>query len=328
MSVPPNPPVGSVLVWEDQIIGEGFHQACGEAHAEVNAINSVSEADRDKISRSTLYVSLEPCNHYGRTPPCTELILKSGIPRVVIGARDPFITENGGGMEYLIERGVKVDILDNYPCSELLNFRESVSEERPRIILKYAVSKNGYIGMDHQQIHLSNELSQRWVHALRSQTQAIVVGTNTIVTDNPRLNNRKFFGTPPVVIVPDRMARLKGSEYIFSARSILYLTLIDTIPAENIVNNPNVRILSVSDWSLKGLLSLLYGEGIRSIFVEGGKKLMEAFIKASCWDACYEIKTTSELKKGIKAPDFESRSMEHSWKVGNDDWIYYLPVKS
>ncbi|HKK87522.1 MAG TPA: bifunctional diaminohydroxyphosphoribosylaminopyrimidine deaminase/5-amino-6-(5-phosphoribosylamino)uracil reductase RibD, partial [Saprospiraceae bacterium] len=142
-AVAPNPPVGSVLVWKNRIIGEGFHQFCGKAHAEVNAINSVSKKCREKISASTLYVSLEPCNHQGRTPPCTQLILNNGIPRVVIGSRDPFITDNGGGMAFLKSQGVQVDLIDLYPTSELANFNESVSMRRPRIILKYAVSKNG-----------------------------------------------------------------------------------------------------------------------------------------------------------------------------------------
>ena len=327
-SVAPNPPVGSVLIYKNRIIGEGFHQALGEAHAEVNAIESVRDEDRDKISESTLYVSLEPCNHHGRTPPCTQLILRAGIPRVVIGSRDPFITENGGGLEYLRAKKVQVDFLDRYPTSELLDFKESVLKNRPRIILKCAVSKNGYIGKANGQAHLSNAFSQRWVHALRAQCQAIMVGTNTIVNDNPRLDNRKFYGTSPIVVVPDRKARLKGSENLFRGNSILYLSSEGAQLSPGIGKNKSVKLLRTADWSIPGLMELLWTEGISSLFVEGGRQLMEAFIHSNYWDEYYEIQTRAELSDGVAAPVFKARIRQNTWCIGNDEWIHYIPVKS
>lgn len=326
-SVAPNPPVGSILVWEDQIIGEGFHQALGEAHAEVNAISNVREADRYKLSNSSLYVSLEPCNHHGRTAPCTELILRSGIPRVVIGNRDPYRTSKGGGVEYLRSHGVTVDLHEQHQDSELTYFSTSIDSNRPRVILKYAVSRYGFIGRKDRQIRLSNPISQRRVHALRAQAQAIMVGTNTIQIDNPRLDIRKYFGTPPVIVVLDRKARLKGDEKVFQAPRVVYVTEEKIVP-KRMQTATGIKPIRTKDWDISALLQRLYAEGLRSIFVEGGKQLIEAFVGSNCWDECYEIMTTSHLNQGVEAPGFEARSLLNSWLVRDDIWNHYLPVKS
>jgi len=155
-----------------------------------------------------------------------------------------------------------------------------------------------------------------------------MVGTNTVFTDNPRLDIRKYFGTPPVIVVLDRSARLMGSEKLFKSPSVLYITSETATPNPIIDKNESVKMMRTADWEIPALMDLLYSKGIRSLFVEGGKKLLEAFILSDFWDECYEIRTQSELKQGIEAPQFVHRSRQATWHIDHDEWIYYLPGKS
>ena len=200
---PPNPMVGAVIVCDGRIIGEGFHRRCGGPHAEVNAINSVQ--DKHLLCRSTIYVSLEPCAHYGKTPPCADLIIKSGIPRVIIGCTDPFAKVNGLGIKKLQDAGceVQVGVLEE-ECRELnRRFFTFHHEHRPWITLKWAQSKDGIIGGD-ERITFSNALTQTLVHRLRARRQAILVGTKTALMDDPTLTTRYWSGPNPLRLTIDR----------------------------------------------------------------------------------------------------------------------------
>ncbi|RMF32110.1 MAG: bifunctional diaminohydroxyphosphoribosylaminopyrimidine deaminase/5-amino-6-(5-phosphoribosylamino)uracil reductase RibD, partial [Bacteroidetes bacterium] len=208
--VSPNPMVGAVLVYEGRIIGEGWHRRYGGAHAEVNALASVAPSDRALIRRSTLYVSLEPCCIHRKTPPCTNLILREGIPRVVVSCLDPTPEVNGRGLELLREGGVevRVGVLEE-EGRRLIRFREAfVRHGRPFVLLKFACSRDGFLGKPGEQIWISNPWTKRWVHRCRAAADAILVGTRTARTDNPQLTTRLFFGDSPLRIVLDRRLTL------------------------------------------------------------------------------------------------------------------------
>ena len=205
-TVAPNPLVGAVLVYNERIIGEGYHQQFGQAHAEVNCISAVAEADRELISLSTLYVSLEPCAHFGKTPPCTDLIIAHKIPTVVIGCRDPFKEVDGKGIEKLLAAAVEiVHPFMEAACRELnKRFFTFHTKQRPYIILKWAQTDNGIIGhSDHSRLLISNDFTNRLVHKWRSEEAGIMVGTNTALFDNPSLGNRLWNGAQPVRLVVD-----------------------------------------------------------------------------------------------------------------------------
>ncbi len=214
----PNPMVGSVLLFEDRIIGEGYHQQYGQAHAEVNCINSVKEEDKHLIEKSVIYVLLEPCAHFGKTPPCADLIIKHKIPTVVIGCRDPFEQVDGKGIEKLNNAGIKVitGVLEN-ECKELnKRFFTFHINKRPYIILKWAQSKNQKIAnADFSRVLITSALSNRLVHKWRSEEAGIMVGTKTALQDNPALNTRHWTGPDPLRLVVDMNLRLPSDLQIF-----------------------------------------------------------------------------------------------------------------
>ena len=216
--VAPNPMVGAVLVYQDQIIGEGYHKQYGQAHAEVNCINSVAKENQEKIKGSTLYVSLEPCVHFGKTPPCTNLIIEHQIKKVVIGCMDPFEAVNGKGVSKLKEAGINVigPILEKESINLNKRFFHFYQQHRPYIILKWAQSADGLIGLQGKTIKVSNAYTQRLVHHWRSEEAAILVGTQTAVTDNPQLNNRFGNGPNPLRMVIDRSLLLDSSLHLLN----------------------------------------------------------------------------------------------------------------
>ena len=219
-NVAPNPMVGSVLVYNDRIIGEGYHQQYGKAHAEVNCIASVAEADRESISKSTMYVSLEPCAHYGKTPPCADLIIQHKIPHVVVGCRDPFEEVNGKGIEKLLAAGIKVEMSElEKECIELnKRFFTFHTKQRPYIILKWAQTADQFIGVNSpaQRLLISNEYSNRLVHKWRSEEAGILIGTNTALLDDPELTVRHWPGRSPIRLVIDIDLRLPADLKIFN----------------------------------------------------------------------------------------------------------------
>ncbi len=294
--VAPNPMVGCVIVHNGTIIGEGYHQKYGEAHAEVNAIASVS--NKELLKESTLYVNLEPCSHYGKTPPCSDLIVRSQIPRVVIGSSDPNPLVAGKGIAKLRNAGVEVtcDILKE--SADFLNrrFLTFFTKKRPYIILKWAQSADGFIApADNRQVWLSNELSQKLVHKWRSEEQAIMVGTNTARIDNPELTVRLWKGKNPLRVVIDKDLSLPIGNLLFNDKA-------DTIVFNSRENSKQQNIEKIKiDFKAslpQQVLGKLYERGISSLIIEGGAVLLNSFIEANLWDEARMFKTTAMLHSG------------------------------
>ena len=300
--VAPNPMVGAILVHEGRIIGEGWHRQYGEAHAEVNCINSVKEADRHLLPSATLYVSLEPCNHFGKTPPCTNLVIKERIPKVVIACRDSFQKVNGAGMATLAAAGIEVitGVLEKEARFQNRRFFTFHEQQRPYIILKWAQTADGKIaGTDSSsRLLISNEHTNLLVHRWRSEEAAILVGTNTAMTDNPRLTNRYWPGKSPVRLVIDRELKLPAGLHLFdqSQRTIVFNALKD----EKLSNLEYVRITGDG---LKPMLGGCYEAGLQSILVEGGAKLIQSFFEAGLWDEARVITNRNlYVADGLDAP--------------------------
>ncbi len=318
-NVAPNPMVGAVLVYEDRIIGEGWHQKHGEAHAEVNAVNSVSPADRHLIEKSTLFVSLEPCNIFGKTPPCTDLILRHKIRKVVISCLDQTPEVSGRGVELLRKAGVDVitGILQE-KGEALTNIRHTfVSKKRPYILLKFAQSKDGYMGRDGQQIWISNAFSKRIAHRLRSQLSAILVGTNTALTDNPRLDTRHWFGRSPLRIVIDRERKVPDTHFLMDGSQKTWVITEDATQPENCP--PNLHFIRMKfDENLHGqLLARLFDEKITSLLVEGGAATLQSFIDIGLWDEAVIFTGNKMLGEGIEAPKI-SGTVTEEYPVAGD----------
>lgn len=317
--VAPNPMVGAVLVHENRIIGEGYHQLYGGPHAEVHCINSVRETDAHLISSSTIYVSLEPCAHFGKTPPCADLIIKHKIPYAVIGCRDPFKEVNGKGIEKLKAAGVNVTVgILEIECREL-NRRFFIfnTQHRPYIILKWAETadkKTGYYGTN--RLMITNEFTNRLVHKWRSEEAAIMVGTNTAGLDNPQLTNRLWNGPTPTRIIIDYNLRLPSSLKIFdrTTKTIVFNT-IKHGEEEGILYYQVTKDVNLVHQVLNGLYQLK----IMSVIIEGGSKLIQSFIDEDCWDEA-RIITNNELfvGEGVRAPELNKLKFKGSETIGMD----------
>ena len=309
-SVMPNPMVGAVLVHNHMIIGEGYHQQYGQAHAEVNCINNVKEADRHLINQSTLYVSLEPCNHFGKTPPCADLISKHQIPEVVIACTDPFEKVNGSGIKKLQAAGIKVieGILKEEAAELNKRFFTFHKKQRPYIILKWAQSSNLKIANENfEAVKISNEITNRLVHKWRSEEAAILVGTNTALHDNPALTTRLWPGKNPVRIVIDRQLKLPAHLQLFDGSTATIV--INTIKqAEN--TNTFFYKIAEEENLLTALMNLLYHQQLSSLIVEGGALLLQSFIDAGLWDEA-RIITNNELiiDNGIQSPVLKNNKL-------------------
>ncbi len=267
--VSPNPMVGAVVVHDGRIIGEGYHRRYGGPHAEVNAIDSV--ADKSLLPKSTIYVTLEPCAHYGKTPPCADLIVRCGIPRVVIGCRDPFAKVDGRGIDRILASGaeVVVGVLEE-ECRRLnRRFITAHTLHRPFVTLKWACSADGFLGQRGERgnempapVRFSDAAGSALVHKMRTYYDAILVGSGTVLSDNPRLNVRLVEGRSPKKVVIDRRGRLSGSENLFEEGEAMVM----------------------SEEDIPSLLSALYNKGVTSLLVEGGAAVMRAFIESGEWD--------------------------------------------
>ncbi|MBK9329117.1 MAG: bifunctional diaminohydroxyphosphoribosylaminopyrimidine deaminase/5-amino-6-(5-phosphoribosylamino)uracil reductase RibD [Sphingobacteriales bacterium] len=275
--VAPNPMVGAVLVYEDRIIGEGYHQEYGKAHAEVNCLHSVKEADHHLIGKSTLYVSLEPCSHFGKTPPCTDLIIRHKIPKVVIAVQDIFSEVNGKGIQRLKENNIEVvtGILEKEGKELIRQFLYFHSHKMPFVTLKFAQSKDGYIGIKGKEIAISGILSKRYTHQLRAAHQAVLVGKNTVLTDNPQLTLRHWTGKNPVRIV---------------------LAHQDDIPADYNVWNKEAETLFLSG-SIKDVLHSLAEKNIVSVLVEGGADVLRQFMESNSWNEAHIITSNESIPR-------------------------------
>jgi len=322
--VAPNPMVGAVLVHKGKIIGEGFHQQYGGPHAEVNCINSVTEQDKDKISSSVLYVSLEPCSHFGKTPPCTDLIIANKIPEVVIGCRDPFKEVDGKGIEKLRAAGVKVvyGILEK-ECQQLnKRFFTFHTKHRPHIILKWAETADGKIAGDgRNRLLISNEQTNRLVHKWRSEEASILVGTNTALLDDPELTTRNWPGPSPIRSVVDMDLKLPPSLKIFNNKQ-------RTIIFNKIKHEEKVHLIYyqvTEDVSLvHQIVNALYQMKIQSVIVEGGARLLQSFIDEEIWDETRIIKNEELIiNNGLAAPELEIKNADKEIKILGDSIKIY-----
>lgn len=298
----PNPMVGAVIVCDGRIIGEGYHVRCGQAHAEVNAVRSV--ADPSLLKRSTIYVSLEPCAHYGKTPPCADMLVEKGIPRIVIGCQDPFARVAGRGIQKLRDAGrdVTVGVLEA-ECRHLIRrFITFHTRRRPYITLKWAQSADGYIDLhrtDGRPVVLSNPLTAMLVHKMRAEHSAILVGTRTALLDDPSLTVRHWYGPAPVRVVLDRNLSLPRSLHLFDG-SVPTL-VVGTRQGDPM---PGVECLT-ADYSrdlLPQLLSALYERNLQSLLVEGGSRLLQSFIDDGLWDEISVEESPLRLGSGVTAP--------------------------
>ncbi|MDX8341331.1 bifunctional diaminohydroxyphosphoribosylaminopyrimidine deaminase/5-amino-6-(5-phosphoribosylamino)uracil reductase RibD [Draconibacterium sp. IB214405] len=301
----PNPMVGCVIIHNNTIIGEGYHQKHGQAHAEVNAINSVT--NEDLLKESTIYVSLEPCAHYGLTPPCSDLIIRKEIPRVVIGSIDPFAKVAGKGIEKLLNAGVdvKTGVLKK-ECDELnKRFFTFHQKKRPYIILKWAQTTDGFIDIDRneenygQPTWITGPSALLRVHQMRAEEDAIMVGTNTAEKDNPSLTVRLIKGKNPLRIVLDRELRLDKNLNLFdnSTETLVFNAI------ENQVDKKTEYIkVDFQNELLQQILATLHSKNKLSLIVEGGLQLLESFISAGLWDEAHVFIGDKTFGSGIKAP--------------------------
>lgn len=300
----PNPMVGSVIVYDGKIIGEGWHKKAGEPHAEVNAVNSVK--DKTLLKKATIYVSLEPCSHFGKTPPCCDLIIKHKIPNVVVGTVDPFSEVSGNGIKKLIEAGknVTVGILEE-ECNELnKRFFTFHQNKKPYIILKWAQSQDGFIApldkKEKKPVWISNLYSRQLTHKWRTEEQAILVGTRTVIDDNPKLNARDWDGNNPIRIVLDQSNRLPEESAIFdnTLKTIVFSKTKKEISQKNII----FETIDFKQNIAEQIIDSLYQHNIQSVIIEGGLQTLQTFIDADLWDEARIFTGKVFLSEGIPAP--------------------------
>ncbi len=320
--VSPNPMVGAVIVHQNKIIGEGYHQKYGEPHAEVNAVNSVFERYKNAaelLKEATIYVSLEPCAHFGKTPPCSDLIIQHQIPKVVVGCRDPFVQVDGKGIEKLRNAGIEVveNVLET-ECLELnKRFFTRIQKQRPYIILKWAQTQDGFFAPgDGSQKWISGSLSKKLVHQWRSAEDAVLVGKNTAAADNPQLNNRyQPNAKQPKRIVLDRRLELKKDLHLFdqSVETLIFNEVKTALEGK-------LKYISLEDFDLylpQYILFQLYLQDIQSVIIEGGAKTLQLFIDAGLWDEARIFTSKNRWGKGVKAPEIMGR-FEATIPVGDD----------
>ena len=305
----PNPLVGSVIVHDGKIIGEGFHEKAGQNHAEINAINSVKNSEL--LKESTIYVSLEPCSHFGKTPPCANKIVEIGFKKVVIGTLDSHEKVNGTGKKILEDGGIQVisGALEK-ECQELnKRFFTFHQKKRPFIILKWAQSKDGFIDKDFIPTQIGNPLTKQFVHQLRSEEHAILVGTNTALHDNPSLTTREIVGRNPVRILIDFNLKIPGDFNIYNEEAE---TLVFNSVKES--SEENIKFIKIERENfLENLMGKMYEHQIQSVIVEGGNFTLQQFIDTNIWDEAIIIKNENlVLENGTKAPvfDFEPVKVE------------------
>lgn len=317
-----NPLVGALLVHNDHIIGEGYHTQYGAAHAEIEAIKSVTDENKYLIPESTLYVNLEPCCIYSKTPPCTEEIIRQKIRKVIIGMADPNPKINGKGIEFLKSYHVEVEKI--HCGAEDLNksFIKNMTTGLPYVILKFAMTTDGFIGQSDKRVKISNPWSEYIVHKIRHQVDGILIGTNTALIDNPALTNRLYFDLSPTRIILDKEGVIPVSFSVFNDSATTLLV------SDSIADYPQhvKKINWIEDKEL--LLKKLYSLGIGSLLVEGGAKTLQSFIDSQLWDEIWCTKGNISIHSGIKAPVFDCQPY---WKthIGNDELsVYYRHLNS
>lgn len=320
----PNPMVGAVLVYNERIIGEGYHAGYGQAHAEVNCIASVAEEDKQYIPASVLYVSLEPCAHFGKTPPCTDLVIQNRIPKVVIGCRDPFAQVNGKGVAKLENAGIEVltGVLEQ-ECMELnKRFFTFHTAHRPYVVLKWAQTINGKLGTGTKdRLIITNPETNRKVHKWRSEEASILVGTQTVLLDDPSLDNRLWTGNSPVRLVLDLWLNLPQVLKIYNQQQ---RTVIFNLQSDEETGNLRYYKLANETGIIPQILTACYELQLQSILVEGGTRLLQSFIDAGIWDEMRVITNDHmSVETGIGAPVFPPMEPLYTEKIISDTIRYY-----
>lgn len=327
-NVAPNPMVGAVLVFDGSIIGEGWHRNYGGPHAEVHCIAEALQNHPEKIGRSTLYVSLEPCAHYGKTPPCTDLIIQHKIPKVVIGCRDSFEKVDGKGIAQLRKAGIEVvtGVLEHEAIELNRAFFTFHEQKRPYIILKWAQTTDGFIaGTGEERLLISNDYSNRLVHKWRTHTAAIMVGANTAIKDDPLLDNRNWTGPAPQKVLFDPHLKVPAHLRLFNGKDVVFVinTVKDAV-AQNIL-----YIKAAKPDLIKDTLHQLYQLNIQSVLVEGGRRLLQSFIDAGIWDEAYVITNKSLLaNSGLPAPLLTGQHKLKEERLLNDEIAYFKNGKN
>jgi diaminohydroxyphosphoribosylaminopyrimidine deaminase/5-amino-6-(5-phosphoribosylamino)uracil reductase len=323
----PNPSVGAVIVFDQKIIGEGFTSNYGQNHAEVNAVNSVK--NKDLLKEATIYVTLEPCSHFGKTPPCADLLIKYQFNKVVIGAVDANNLVAGKGIDRLKKAGIQVvvGVLENECKAHHKRFFTVQEKKRPYILLKWAETKDGFIAPltknEQKPIWISNKISQQIVHKFRSEEQAILVGTNTVVADNPKLNIRSWSGNNPVRIVLDRNLRIPKEANVFD-ESVKTIVLISK--GLNSPESSKNLIFEKIDYAIDmaaQICEVLHTHQIQSVLIEGGTKTLQTFIDANLWDEANVFIGEASFENGIKAPIFSTK-IASQFHIKNDILNKYI----
>lgn len=320
-NVAPNPLVGALVVYKGEIVGEGYHQKYGQPHAEPNAINAV--ADHSIFSEATLYVSLEPCSHYGKTPPCANLIVSKGFKKVVIGTLDPNPKVAGRGVEILRKAGIKVvvGVLEDKCRALNKRFFRFQETKRPFVLLKWAQTSDGFIdhirtNIEQKPLLISNSITSQLTHKMRSENQSILVSTNTVVLDNPSLTVRNWSGKSPIRLVLDRTLRIPRNYQIYNNKQ---RTIVFTEKNE-INENVAYKNIAFGEDCIKNLLQAVYELNIHSILVEGGAKLLNSFIESGWWDEANIEISSKCIGAGVKAPCIKQQWSEHK-TFSNHKWI-------
>lgn len=327
--VSPNPMVGAVLVCQDEILGEGYHTKFGASHAEVEAVRSVPEDKQHLIPKATLYVSLEPCCVYGKTPPCTNLILDHGIMDVRISTHDPNPEVAGKSLALLKNAGVHVTsgIREEEGKALIRSFRTNILHQRPHVILKWAQSKYGITGVPGQQVWLSDPVTKTWSHGQRAKVDAILAGARTVETDNPSLTTRDFPGRSPHRVVLDLHGRLHADYHVFhdDGCEVFYFSASQNPQ----LDASHIHQFEVSEGPgmMDRVLAILFQHRIGSLLVEGGSFTHQLFIDSNLWDEAWVIRTQHPLDKGISAPLVNGKLIER-FQSGSDEVVGIFAFKN
>lgn len=329
--VSPNPMVGAVIVHNNRIIGEGWHKKYGEAHAEVNAVNNV--ADKNLFKDSEIYVNLEPCSHQGKTPPCADLLIKHKFKRVIIGSIDPNELVSGKGIQKLQQAGIEVvtGVLQK-ECNELnKRFITFHTKQRPYIILKWARTSDGFISPDRETMnaeefeskrHITGLTVQKLVHKWRSEEDAILIGTNTALTDNPALNVRAWQGPNPTRVIIDKELKLPLSLKIFDrTQPTIIFNAIRSEQSENL----SLIQLDFEREINSQIIEALFKLNIQSLIIEGGKITLESFINKGIWDEAQVFTSDKYLHTGITSPEIHGKIV-HQQMIGNNQLTIYRNI--
>lgn len=324
MGAAPNPMVGAVIVCDGKIIGEGYHRRCGQAHAEVNAVRSVTQTEL--LKRSTIYVSLEPCSHYGKTPPCADMLIEKGISRVVVGCVDPFSQVSGRGIRKLRDAGVevRVDVLERECRNLIRRFITFHSERRPYIVLKWAQSADGFIDLERTEgspVVLSSPETQMLVHRQRACCKAILVGRRTALLDNPSLTVRHWHGENPLRLVIDREGSLPDDLRLFDGSTP---TVVFTGQTTRLHPGTESVTLDFSRDILPQMMDFLHQRNIQSLLVEGGRELLQSFIDAGLWDEVFIERTPRILGQGVPAPEMGTSACFRGITRFQSDYLHYF----